>query len=95
MKAPGTNSNVLFIDIDSDPTETGMKWEIPVRPDFCTNWVLANSAGLPKWFDLTPGTHEIIIRGCDPNVQLAGLSVWSRPTARPAPPTGLRIVTGQ
>jgi hypothetical protein len=90
VEAANQNANSLFISIDSEPKNPGMKWEIPFSSGFTTNWVFADTTGTPKWFDLTNGTHQIIIRGSDPNVKLSHISIQTRPS----PPTGLHIVNG-
>ena len=90
VEAANQNANSLFINIDSEPKSPGMKWEIPFSSGFTTNWVFADTTGAPKWFDLTNGAHQIIIRGSDPNVKLSHISIQTRPS----PPTGLHIVNG-
>ncbi len=79
----------LFLNIDAEPTETEMKCMIPVSSALGTNVVRAVD-GSEKYFLLTNGVHQLIVRGTDPNVKL--WSVLVSKSARPAPPRNLRVV---
>lgn len=83
----------LFINIDAEPTDPGMKWSFPASS--CSTNIPVTFSGTAREFTLTNGVHQLIVRGCHPNVKLWGISV-SRPIppSRPAPPTGLHLITG-
>jgi hypothetical protein len=87
-EAPSQDANSLFVNIDSEPKDPEMIWEIPVASGFKTNLV-STSLGKPRYFDLSSGSHEIIIRGREPNVKLLHLQIL----ARLSPVTGLRVVS--
>jgi len=88
VEAPNQNANSVFVNVDAEPKDPEMKWEIPVSTGFSTNGV-CTSSGQRRYFDLTKGTHQIIVRGSEANVKLLHLRVM----ARPAAPTGLRVVS--
>ena len=81
----------LLVDIDSEPKDPDMIWELAPTTGFATNWVSIGKDKTPKYFHLTQGHHQIIIRGRSSNVKLAHIRVL----ARPKPPAGLRMVIGQ
>lgn len=93
VDAPAEDANSFYVNIDSEPPDPGTLWEIPVTNGFATHRVCTQESGkgLPKIFQLPAGNHRLIIRGRNANTRLAHLSLVQ---ARPAPPTGLRIVGG-
>lgn len=86
-EAPGQDANSLFVNIDSEPKDPEMIWEIPIATGFKTNLV-STSLGKPRYFDLTSGQHQIIVRGREANVKLSQLRILPRLS----PPTGLRVI---
>jgi hypothetical protein len=87
----------LAINIDAEPTAPAMIWEISASQEF-TNRIVTwrgdetatNAAPRRRVFDLTPGSHQIIIRGGDDG----GARLDRFSLARiPAPPGNLRVVT--
>jgi hypothetical protein len=86
-QAPNADANSLFVNIDSEPKDPEMIWDIPVAAGFTTNLVSTNS-GSPRYFDLTNGNHQIIIRGREANVKLLHLRLM----ARLQPAGDLRVV---
>ncbi|HSA08807.1 MAG TPA: right-handed parallel beta-helix repeat-containing protein [Candidatus Paceibacterota bacterium] len=89
INAPSTDNNSLFVNIDTQPTDPLMVWDIPVTSGFESqmvswrgNGTVSSSApsGLtaqyaPKVFSLTAGTHQLIIRGREGNCQLGTITV--------------------
>lgn len=86
----------LAVNIDAEPTAPTMIWNIPASQEFTNRTVTWRGEGaatnaMPrrKVFDLSPGPHQIIIRGGD----AAGARLDRFSVARiPAPPGNLRIV---
>lgn len=86
------STNSLFVNIDGEPQDPTMIWDMPTTTGFQTLYVGWRGAGTsaldqfaPKFFTLTAGQHVLIVRGRTPNVQVQSISFINRP----APPTGL------
>ncbi len=95
VHAPGKGTNSLFLNIDAEPEDPGMIWDIRPTVNFEARIVAWRGNGtedagqfIPKYFKLTNGIHQIVIRGRQPNVRLHSLKVLQRPS----PPKGLRAV---
>ncbi len=97
VNAPHTEANSFYINIDAEPEDPEMIWDIPVTANVESRVVSWRGTGspdkpaiVPKIFNLAPGPHELIIRGREAWTELERVSfVPQRP---PAPPTGLRII---
>ena len=87
--APSLSENSFYVNIDADPTDPLMIWDIPV----CTNLTAeavswrgngngdpASDQYSPKVFTLAVGPHQLIIRGREANTALDTISIV------PAPP---------
>lgn len=83
LNAPSGSQNSLYINVDGEPTDPLMIWDIPVTSGF-TNLTAtwrgnATSSGppqfAPKVFNLTAGTHHLYVRGREPNVQLQSFAI--------------------
>jgi hypothetical protein len=97
INAPHAGANSLFANIDSEPTDPYMIWDIPLTSqteERLLGWRgngTFEAAEFPtKYFDLTPGTHRLIIRGREANAQIYGV-VIRKSSARPSAPTGLQL----
>ena len=93
VKAPNTESDSLYVDIDNEPRDPKTIWKIPVTSGFENRIVFWPENAAPgvvqskqKNFTLTPGTHSIVVRGKAANVQIAGIILRRLPAA----PTNLR-----
>ena len=89
VSAPTTDNNSLFFNIDAQPTDPLMIWDVPVTSGFVSqtaSWRgngIANStspSGLtaqyaPKVFSLAAGTHQLILRGREGNCQLGTITI--------------------
>ena len=89
VNAPGTDNNSLFFNVDAQPADPLMVWDVPVTAGFESrtgSWrgngtVSASSpSGLtaqyaPKVFSLTAGTHQLIVRGREGNCQLGTITI--------------------
>ena len=89
VSAPNTDNNSLFFNIDAQPTDPLMIWDIPPTSGIVSqtgSWrgngtASSNSpSGLtaqyaPKVFSLAAGTHQLIIRGREANCQLSTITI--------------------
>lgn len=89
INAPSTDGNSLFVNIDAEPTDPLMIWDVPVTTGTasCTvswrGYGTASSTNLsgmtaqfaPKVFTLSAGTHQLIVRGREPNCQLGTITI--------------------
>jgi hypothetical protein len=96
VNAPAGTANAFSVNIDAEPEVPAMTWDIPATSGFTSQFVTWRSGGTQagpsgyKIFNLTSGSHQLIIRGNGGNAQLQRLSLLPLPAA----PTGLRIVAG-
>ena len=86
VSAPDESSNSFFLNLDAQPTDPDMIWDIEVTSGFEQRTVSLRGNGdsasnefAPKRFKLTPGAHQLIIIGREPGALLKSLSI------RPAP----------
>jgi hypothetical protein len=101
VQALHESANSFYVNMDAEPTDPGMIWDIPVGVGFTNRIVFWRGTGTtgdnefaPKVFSLTAGAHQLIIRGREANVQLESISVVRDPSvvAKPPAPTGLHVV---
>ncbi|MDZ7586370.1 MAG: fibronectin type III domain-containing protein, partial [Patescibacteria group bacterium] len=92
LDAPDEASNSLFLNIDSEPTSPTMIWDIPVTagPEEKTaSWrgsgTFDANEFVPKVFNLTVGTHTLIIRGREANTKLDRVAIEYFPASSPTP----------
>jgi hypothetical protein len=95
VDAPSAAENSFYLNIDAEPTDPQMVWHIPVTSGFQTALVSWQGNGTydlpelaPKVFPLQPGTHQLIVRGREPNVKLQFISI----VKAVAPPSKLHDV---
>jgi hypothetical protein len=82
VNAPSDGENSVYINVDGEPTDPLMIWDIPVTSGF-TNQIAAwrgngtptSSQFSPKIFSLTAGTHQLYVRGREENTQLQSFTV--------------------
>ncbi|MDZ4715995.1 MAG: hypothetical protein SH819_11045 [Cytophagales bacterium] len=77
VNAPNDGANSFFLNIDGDPQDPSMIWDIPITTNFeqrVSSWrgsgSSTNGEFVPKVFDLNAGLHQLVIVGREPNVQL-------------------------
>jgi hypothetical protein len=87
INAPSTAANSLYVNIDGQPQDPGMIWDVPITAGFVQKYVSWRGNGTtdnnqfnPKVFSLTAGPHQLIIVGREANVQLQSFSILQRPT---------------
>jgi hypothetical protein len=83
VNAPAADQNSLYINVDGEPTDPLMIWDLPVTSGFTNQvatWRGNATSGppqfSPKVFTLTPGTHQLYVRGREPNVQLQSFTIY-------------------
>lgn len=94
ISAPSLTENSFYMNIDAEPQDPTMAWDIlPPTTGFETRLVSWRGSGtadgnefVPKYFNLTTGTHQLIIRGREGNVLLDRFAI----VKMPAPPQNLR-----
>jgi hypothetical protein len=86
VDAPSEDANSFYLNVDAQPEDPDMIWDIDVTSGFEKRVVSWRGSGTdssdefaPKRFKLTPGAHKLIIVGREPGAQLKSLSI------RPAP----------
>jgi len=97
VNTPSTSANSFYVNIDGQPTDPTMIWDPPVTSGF-TNVLVSwrgtgtdtNNQFAPKVFNLTAGSHQLIVRGREAGAELGSLSVV--PTTAPPAPTGLHVI---
>ena len=90
VNAPDESSNSFFLNIDAQPEDPDMIWDIEVTGgfekrvvDWRGNGDSSNDEIVPKSFKLAPGAHKLIIVGREPGTLLKSLTLR---TAPPPPP---------
>lgn len=85
VDAPGEDSNSFYVNVDSQPEDPAMIWDIDVTSGFEERTVSWRGKGtaesdeiVPKRFNLSAGAHKLIIVGREP-AQLKRISI--RPAA--------------
>jgi len=88
VNAPDESSNSFFLNIDAQPEDPDMIWDVELTTGFekrVADWRgngsdSASDQFAPKRFNLTTGAHQIVIVGREPGTLLKSLTI------RPAPP---------
>ena len=94
VDAPNNGANSLFLNVDAEPLDPSMVWQIPITTGFENRVVSWQGAGtfdnpqfVPKIFNLTAGPHQLILRGREADTRVDRLVVL----ALPQPPRNLRV----
>ena len=96
VSAPTADNNSFWVNIDAQPADPTMIWDIPVAAGAVSQTVSwrgngtvssSSPSGLtaqfaPKVFNLSAGTHQLIIRGREGKTQLGTITI--SPTTLPA-----------
>jgi hypothetical protein len=92
VNADAENANSFFVNVDAQPEDPAMIWDIEVTTGFEKRVVSWRGAGdsssdefSPKHFNLTPGAHTIVVVGREPDTQLKSLVIRPAPPQPPAP----------
>ena len=87
VNAPAQSWNSFFVNIDAEPTDPTMIWDIPPATGF-TNRIVSwrgkgtfdNDEFVPKVFTLASGRHQLIVRGRGANAQLGTITISPAPS---------------
>jgi len=88
VRAPNDGQNSFYVNIDAEPTDPLMIWDIPVSTSLTKqtvswrgngNGAPASSQYAPKVFALSAGAHQLIIRGREANTTLGTISILAMP----------------
>jgi hypothetical protein len=104
VNASTTARNSFYVNIDAEPTDPFMIWDIPVTSGWANRTVAwrGNSSSevdqfTPKVFNLAQGPHQLILRGREANTQLSSITI-SPVTTLPLPwqafDVGTPVMTG-
>ena len=93
VNAPSAANNSFFVNIDAEPVSPTMIWDTPITTNFAPVTVSWRGNGtdtsdqfVPKVFAIATGTHQLIIRGREMNVQLQNVAIL------PSPPDNMHAV---
>jgi hypothetical protein len=82
VNAPDDGSNSFFVNIDAEPTDPTMIWDVPITSGLTARTVSWRGTGTwdhnqyaPKVFNLTAGTHQLIVRGREANCRLGTITI--------------------
>ena len=88
VSAPSLSQNSFYVNIDAEPTDPLMSWDIPVSTGLTSRTVSwrgngngdpASAQYSPKVFTLSAGTHQLIIRGQEAATILGAISIAATP----------------
>ena len=86
VDAANAGENSLYLNIDAEPQDPVMIWDIPATTGFqsrVASWrgggTFDNNQFVPKYFLLSPGDHELIIRGREANTKFKKITIVKRP----------------
>jgi hypothetical protein len=80
VNAPKNNADTFYVNIDGEPTDPMMIWNIPHTSGFASrtvSWQGDSRSGEfdPQIFSLSAGPHQLIVRGREANVQLGDITI--------------------
>ncbi|MCU0786131.1 MAG: hypothetical protein MUF81_19200 [Verrucomicrobia bacterium] len=86
MNAPNEGANSFFLNLDAEPQDPYMIWDIPPTSGFeprTVSWrgngTYNNSEFVPKVFNLGQGSHQLILRGREAYTALQSLTIMQYP----------------
>lgn len=95
VSAPNDANNSFFVNVDGQPVDPTMIWDIPLTSGFEQRIVSWRGSGsdvnnefVPAVFNLTAGAHQLIVRGREANVALQSVAILNYLS----PPQNLRII---
>lgn len=91
--APDGSSNSFYVNIDAQPVDPDMIWDIDVTTGFEKRVISWRGNGdsstdeiNPKRFNLDPGAHTLVIVGREPGTLLKSLTIRPAAPEKPATP---------
>ena len=81
VKAPSASANSFYVNVDAQPTDPMMIWNLGVSSAVTTQTVSWGgiSDAVQKVFFLSAGTHQVIVRGREANAQLGAITFLPAP----------------
>jgi hypothetical protein len=85
VNAVDGGANSFYVNIDAEPQNPYMIWNIPITLGFeqrTISWLgngTTTDEFVPKVFNLTPGTHQLIIRGREGDTLLQSITILQYP----------------
>src|SRR5206468_10135999 len=80
--AANDSANSLYVNIDAEPTDPTMIWDVPISTATTAQTVSWRGSGTfdhnefaPKVFSLGAGTHQLIVRGREANCQFGAITI--------------------
>ena len=103
VNAPDMSANSFYVNIDAEPTDPTMIWDVPVTAGFVNQTVSWRGNGtdtanqyVPVVFNLSADVHQLVIVGREAGVQLGSIIIAPDNGANlspPPPPEKLRFVS--
>jgi hypothetical protein len=86
VNAPNASANSFFVNVDAEPQDPYMVWDIPVTTGFEQrevswrgNGTFDNNQFVPQVFNLAQGSHQLIIRGREQYTLLRSMTIMQNP----------------
>src|SRR6185436_16799026 len=80
--APNDSANSLYVNIDGEPADPTMIWDVPIAATSAASVVSWRGTGTfdrnqfaPKAFTLSAGAHQLVVRGREPNCQFGTITI--------------------
>jgi hypothetical protein len=96
LNAPNTAANSLYLNIDADPQDPTMIFDVPLTSGFeqrIASWrgngTFDNNQFVPKVFTLSAGAHQLVVLGREAGLQLQNFAILKLPP----PPQNFRVLT--
>ena len=96
VKAPNASANSFYVNVDAQPTDPTMIWNLAVSTALTNETVSWQgiSDTTPKVFFLSAGAHQVIVRGREGNAQLGGITFLPAPLQLQILPNKQVVVSG-
>jgi hypothetical protein len=96
INAPDASANSVYVNIDAQPQEPTMVWDVVTMTSGFEPRIVSwrgtgtpdNNQYVPKFFNLTQGTHQLVVRGREANTQIQSFKILQTP----APPPNFRVL---
>src|SRR6185503_15709201 len=86
VNAPDVSANSFFVNIDAEPVDPTMIWDVPITTNLAARTVSWRGSGTfdsnqfaPKVFTLAAGAHQLIVRGREADCQLGTITIAPAP----------------
>jgi hypothetical protein len=96
VNAPSSSENSFYLNIDAEPTDPLMLWNLVVSSGFTNQAVSWGGVSdtVPHVFNLSAGAHQLIVRGREPNAQLGTITIIPAPLQATALPNKQVAISG-